>query len=169
MVLTVVMLCILHGEAEIASHELMSLSCACLCRGAEIETLLPMTAGAPCPLLPQRRDWDILLTAETHNFPCAVAPFPGTSLALASCCCPMNLQCCCNANKCSSTASSGPITGLSSSCWIFGLRQHADQPFLHCIGSCTCLPLFPDWTSLRTWMLYTRASCLLSSNPELHP
>ena len=47
------------------------------CRGAEIEVLLPMTAGAPCPLLPQHRDWDILLTAETHNFPCAVAPFPG--------------------------------------------------------------------------------------------
>ncbi|KAK9844820.1 hypothetical protein WJX74_007244 [Apatococcus lobatus] len=46
-------------------------------RGTEIEVLLPMTAGAPCPLLPQQRDWDILLTAETHNFPCAVAPFPG--------------------------------------------------------------------------------------------
>lgn len=26
---------------------------------------------------PQARDWDVLLTAETHNFPCAVAPYPG--------------------------------------------------------------------------------------------
>lgn len=25
----------------------------------------------------QARDWDLLLTAETHNFPCAVAPYPG--------------------------------------------------------------------------------------------
>lgn len=49
-------------------------------RGTEIKVLLPMTAGAPCPLLPQQRDWDILLTAETHNFPCAVAPFPGVLL-----------------------------------------------------------------------------------------
>lgn len=29
-------------------------------------------------MAPQDRDWDILLTAETHNFPCAVAPYPGT-------------------------------------------------------------------------------------------
>lgn len=29
----------------------------------------------PCCL--QARDWDVLLTAETHNFPCAVAPYPG--------------------------------------------------------------------------------------------
>jgi hypothetical protein len=27
--------------------------------------------------LAQPRDWDVLLTAETHNFPCAVAPYPG--------------------------------------------------------------------------------------------
>lgn len=33
--------------------------------------------GAPSPLAPQPRDWDLLLTAETHNFPCAVAPYPG--------------------------------------------------------------------------------------------
>jgi hypothetical protein len=26
---------------------------------------------------PKGRDWDLLLTAETHNFPCAVAPYPG--------------------------------------------------------------------------------------------
>ena len=39
--------------------------------------MLPAQPGAPCPLMPQPRDWDLLLTAETHNFPCAVAPYPG--------------------------------------------------------------------------------------------
>ena len=33
--------------------------------------------GAPGPLRQERRDLDLLLTAETHNFPCAVAPLPG--------------------------------------------------------------------------------------------
>jgi len=36
-----------------------------------------MQPGNPSALAPQKRDWDLLLTAETHNFPCAVAPFPG--------------------------------------------------------------------------------------------
>ncbi len=36
-----------------------------------------MTEAGPAALAPQDRDWDILLTAETHNFPCAVAPYPG--------------------------------------------------------------------------------------------
>ena len=39
--------------------------------------MLPLQPGGPSPLAPQDRDWDILLTAETHNFPCAVAPYPG--------------------------------------------------------------------------------------------
>lgn len=44
-------------------------------------SLLPLTStsaflpAVSCRL--QRRDWDLLLTAETHNFPCAVAPYPG--------------------------------------------------------------------------------------------
>ncbi|KAK9837421.1 hypothetical protein WJX81_001177 [Elliptochloris bilobata] len=46
-------------------------------RGGEVEPLLPVQSGAPCAVAPQRRDWDLLLTAETHNFPCAVAPYPG--------------------------------------------------------------------------------------------
>ncbi|GBG75237.1 hypothetical protein CBR_g19873 [Chara braunii] len=33
--------------------------------------------GQPSPVAPVQRDLDILFTAETHNFPCAVAPFPG--------------------------------------------------------------------------------------------
>merc|ERR1719174_2207964 len=39
--------------------------------------LEPAEPGAPCPLELQERDYDLLLTAETHNFPCAVAPYPG--------------------------------------------------------------------------------------------
>ncbi len=46
-------------------------------RGGPVAPLLPVKAGSTGPLAPQPRDWDILLTAETHNFPCAVAPYPG--------------------------------------------------------------------------------------------
>jgi len=46
-------------------------------RGFKVKPLLPVKPGNPSPLAPQDRDWDLLLTAETHNFPCAVAPFPG--------------------------------------------------------------------------------------------
>eukprot|EP00891_Asterochloris_glomerata_P009825 jgi/Astpho2/9825/fgenesh1_pm.00149_%23_37_t len=47
-------------------------------RGFETKPILPLTCGSPSALGPQDRDWDILLTAETHNFPCAVAPYPGS-------------------------------------------------------------------------------------------
>lgn len=43
--------------------------------------MLPMACGAPSAVAPQERDWDLLLTAETHNFPCAVAPYPGNHTA----------------------------------------------------------------------------------------
>eukprot|EP00798_Chlamydomonas_sp_ICE-L_P025491 gene25491-11147_t len=46
-------------------------------RGFKCNPLLPAVPGNPSPLMPQARDWDLLLTAETHNFPCAVAPLPG--------------------------------------------------------------------------------------------
>jgi phosphoribosylformylglycinamidine synthase len=54
-------------------------------RGGKVTPMLPLQPGGPSPLAPQQRDWDILLTAETHNFPCAVAPYPGgwRRLALA--------------------------------------------------------------------------------------
>ncbi len=42
-----------------------------------MEPVLPLNCGSPSALAPQPRDWDLLLTAETHNFPCAVAPYPG--------------------------------------------------------------------------------------------
>lgn len=46
-------------------------------RGFEVTPMLPRNPGGPSALAPQKRDWDLLLTAETHNFPCAVAPYPG--------------------------------------------------------------------------------------------
>jgi phosphoribosylformylglycinamidine synthase len=46
-------------------------------RGGPVTPILPVRPGGPSPLAPTPRDWDILLTAETHNFPCAVAPYPG--------------------------------------------------------------------------------------------
>ncbi|CAL5220912.1 g3007 [Coccomyxa viridis] len=46
-------------------------------RGTNVEPVLPLNCGSPSALAPQPRDWDLLLTAETHNFPCAVAPYPG--------------------------------------------------------------------------------------------
>lgn len=42
-----------------------------------MRAMLPLTCGSPSAVVPQDRDWDLLLTAETHNFPCAVAPYPG--------------------------------------------------------------------------------------------
>ncbi|KAG6541607.1 hypothetical protein Mapa_017000 [Marchantia paleacea] len=46
-------------------------------RGQVVEPLRPLAPGTPSPLSTIERDLDILFTAETHNFPCAVAPFPG--------------------------------------------------------------------------------------------
>ena len=46
-------------------------------REGQIRALLPSHAGQCSPLEIHQVDWDVLLTAETHNFPCAVAPCPG--------------------------------------------------------------------------------------------
>ena len=46
-------------------------------RGFKIRTIVPQEPGRPAPLLPQELDYDIIFTAETHNFPSGVAPFPG--------------------------------------------------------------------------------------------
>jgi phosphoribosylformylglycinamidine synthase len=45
--------------------------------GFAVDTLLPAEPGEPSPLLAARVDYHPLLTAETHNFPTGVAPFPG--------------------------------------------------------------------------------------------
>lgn len=46
-------------------------------KGFPINFLSPLTPGSSSPLDLSKRDFDILFTAETHNFPCAVAPYPG--------------------------------------------------------------------------------------------
>ncbi len=46
-------------------------------RGTELTTLLPAEPGAPSPLTERTVTYHPLLTAETHNFPTGVAPFPG--------------------------------------------------------------------------------------------
>ncbi len=45
--------------------------------GHEIHTILPGQPGKPGPLKEQDVRYHVLLTAETHNFPTGVAPFPG--------------------------------------------------------------------------------------------
>ena len=46
-------------------------------RGTDVAVLRPTDIGKPSPLDLSTRSLDILFTAETHNFPCAVAPYPG--------------------------------------------------------------------------------------------
>ncbi|XP_078440544.1 purine biosynthesis 4 [Wolffia australiana] len=46
-------------------------------RGRHVELLRPLAPGSPSKFISTVQDMDVLFTAETHNFPCAVAPFPG--------------------------------------------------------------------------------------------
>ncbi|MFH1707518.1 MAG: phosphoribosylformylglycinamidine synthase [Planctomycetota bacterium] len=46
-------------------------------RGARIRTIVPVTPGRPSPFRETGRTYHIIFTAETHNFPTGVAPFPG--------------------------------------------------------------------------------------------
>ncbi|GLT43829.1 hypothetical protein SLA2020_177590 [Shorea laevis] len=46
-------------------------------RGFLAYRLRPVQPGTACPLSETTREIDVLFTAETHNFPCAVAPYPG--------------------------------------------------------------------------------------------
>lgn len=46
-------------------------------RGYPIRTLVPTKIGSPSPMGISDPEYDILFTAETHNFPSGVAPFPG--------------------------------------------------------------------------------------------
>ena len=45
--------------------------------GHDIHTIMPQTPGLPCALEASDVRYHMLLTAETHNFPTGVAPFPG--------------------------------------------------------------------------------------------
>jgi phosphoribosylformylglycinamidine synthase len=60
------------GNSVIAFHDNSS-----AIRGYAIESLRPARPGAPSPMVPTALDYDVLFTAETHNFPSGVAPFPG--------------------------------------------------------------------------------------------
>jgi phosphoribosylformylglycinamidine synthase len=46
-------------------------------RGFVVRPLRPEDTSKPSSLNPTPRYLNLLLTAETHNFPCAIAPFPG--------------------------------------------------------------------------------------------
>ena len=46
-------------------------------RGAHTTLLAPERPGTPSAFVTRKVDYDILFTAETHNFPSGVAPFPG--------------------------------------------------------------------------------------------
>lgn len=46
-------------------------------RGHRVPTLIPTKPGEPGPLMPVHLNLDLTLTAETHNFPSGIAPFPG--------------------------------------------------------------------------------------------
>ncbi|MBI5101664.1 MAG: phosphoribosylformylglycinamidine synthase [Nitrospirae bacterium] len=46
-------------------------------RGYRITTIMPETPGRPSRFLRREADYNIIFTAETHNFPSGVAPFPG--------------------------------------------------------------------------------------------
>jgi phosphoribosylformylglycinamidine synthase len=46
-------------------------------RGYPITTLIPEKPGMPSRMIPYSQTFHPTLTAETHNFPTGVAPFPG--------------------------------------------------------------------------------------------
>ncbi len=45
--------------------------------GYDITTIIPEIVGKPSPFRETKRKYHIIFTAETHNFPSGVAPFPG--------------------------------------------------------------------------------------------
>lgn len=46
-------------------------------KGYDIWTIIPEKPGQPSAFKPQKVQYHIIFTAETHNFPTGVAPFPG--------------------------------------------------------------------------------------------
>jgi len=46
-------------------------------RGYRIKTITPRSPGGPSPFVEVEPEYHIIFTAETHNFPSGVAPFPG--------------------------------------------------------------------------------------------
>ena len=60
------------GNSIIAFHDNSS-----SIRGYECNALKPTSAGKPGPMSVQKQMLHPILTAESHNFPCGVAPFAG--------------------------------------------------------------------------------------------
>ena len=60
------------GNSIIAFHDNSS-----SIRGYECDALKPTSAGKAGPMSVQKQTLHPILTAETHNFPCGVAPFAG--------------------------------------------------------------------------------------------
>jgi phosphoribosylformylglycinamidine synthase len=46
-------------------------------RGYRFRTIVPEPPGEPARFVPGDANYDVIFTAETHNFPSGVAPFPG--------------------------------------------------------------------------------------------
>eukprot|EP01116_Phalansterium_solitarium_P005525 TRINITY_DN1725_c0_g1_i2.p1 TRINITY_DN1725_c0_g1~~TRINITY_DN1725_c0_g1_i2.p1 ORF type:complete len:1057 (+),score=435.86 TRINITY_DN1725_c0_g1_i2:94-3264(+) len=46
-------------------------------RGYRVNAFVPEAAGGPTALQPKELEYHVIFTAETHNFPTGVAPFPG--------------------------------------------------------------------------------------------
>jgi phosphoribosylformylglycinamidine synthase len=46
-------------------------------RGFNVSTIVPSLPGEPSPFVESEPTYDVIFTAETHNFPTGVAPFPG--------------------------------------------------------------------------------------------
>ena len=46
-------------------------------QGFEVDTIIPEKPGHCSPLVAGKKNYDLTFTAETHNFPSGVAPFPG--------------------------------------------------------------------------------------------
>ncbi len=45
--------------------------------GFDVRTIIPASPGTCCPFTQKKGKYHIIFTAETHNFPSGVAPFPG--------------------------------------------------------------------------------------------
>ncbi|QFR38899.1 phosphoribosylformylglycinamidine synthase [Candidatus Gracilibacteria bacterium 28_42_T64] len=48
-------------------------------RGFIGKILIPTCPGQPSEFIPRVVDWDLTFTAETHNFPTGIAPYPGAA------------------------------------------------------------------------------------------
>ncbi|HAT74026.1 MAG: Phosphoribosylformylglycinamidine synthase [Candidatus Moranbacteria bacterium GW2011_GWF2_36_839] len=46
-------------------------------KGYDCWTIIPENPGAPSPFVKKKVNYHIIFTAETHNFPTGIAPFPG--------------------------------------------------------------------------------------------